>query len=91
MIFLHYMKIFLKHNPLFSLPFKHLQYLTQFQLQDLQAVLKTATYNELILQLEKGCVTLKETDTAGMKTTELCTESTGVLHTYLGLNFTRVL
>lgn len=51
--------------------------------------MKIETCNELTLQLEKGCVTLKETDTAEMETTELCTESTGILTTYLGLNFTR--
>jgi len=65
--------------------------LTQFQLQDLQPILKTATYNELVLQLEEGRVTLKETDTVGMETTEFCIESTGILPKYLDLNFTRFL
>lgn len=55
------------------------------------ASLKTATYNELILQLEKGCVILKETDMAGKERSELCTESTGILPTYLCLDFTELL
>lgn len=52
------------------------------------ASFENCNLDELILQLEKGCVILKETDTAGKETTELCTESTGILPAYFCLDFT---
>lgn len=82
------MKIFLKYNPLFSFPFKYLQFKKDkpFSISHsfssklfwkFQPFLKIATYNELILQLEKGCVTLKEADTAGMETMNYAPKTLG--------------